>query len=87
MLVIVVSSFGGGDGDDGGGGNGGTRSGLQTPGKSKQQGTQRKVYVVKPGDSLSAIAAKVGIPVERIQQLNPGLDQFTLQSGDRVKLR
>jgi LysM repeat protein len=43
--------------------------------------------VVKPGDTLSVIADKIGISVEQLQRLNPHIDQFSLQSGDRVKLR
>ena len=41
----------------------------------------------KQGDTFSEISHKVGISVETLQQLNPHIDQFTLQSGDRVKLR
>jgi LysM repeat protein len=84
LMVVVVTSLGGG----GGSGkspahNGGQR---QSTAKAKKQ-SARKTYVVKPGDSLSVIADKVGISVEQLQRLNPHIDQFSLQSGDRVKLR
>jgi LysM repeat protein len=45
------------------------------------------VYVVKEGDTLGGIAETTGVPVERLQELNPGLDQFQLTKGQRIKLR
>jgi LysM repeat protein len=76
--VILLSTVGGGRSDQ----QGDRGSARATTGKP-----QRRVYVVKPGDTLSLIAQKVGVSVERLQRLNPDLDQFSLQSGDRVKLR
>jgi LysM repeat protein len=84
LLVIVVSSLGGGGGS---GGNATRTIGRTKSSKTAANGSQRKVYVVKPGDTFSRIAHKVGIPVDRLQTLNPKIDQFSLQSGDRVKLR
>jgi LysM repeat protein len=84
LLVVIVSSLGGG----GGSGDHATRTiGRPQSPKPIPNGSQRKIYVVKPGDTLSLIAHKVGIPVDRLQTLNPNIDQFSLQSGDRVKLR
>jgi LysM repeat protein len=79
LIVIASAGGGGGSGSSQAKGNGG-------PAKSHKD-SHRKVYVVKPGDTFSEIAQKVGISVEKLQQLNPHIDQFTLQSGDRVKLR
>jgi LysM repeat protein len=45
------------------------------------------VYVVKQGDTLAGIAETTGVPVARLQELNPGLDQFSLVAGQRIKLR
>ena len=81
VVAIVVASAGGG----GGSGNSQAQNGG-SPGKAQKQ-SHRKVYVVKPGDTFSGIAQKVGISVDKLQRLNPHIDQFTLQSGDRVKLR
>jgi LysM repeat protein len=84
LLVIVVSSLGG----NGGSGQGTVSSGNGTRNaKSQSNESKRKIYVVKPGDTLSAIANKVGSSIENLQRLNPRLDQFSLHSGDRVKLR
>jgi LysM repeat protein len=47
---------------------------------------RRGLYVVKPGDNLTAIAEKTGVPLEQIQRLNPSLDAQTLSVGQRLKL-
>jgi LysM repeat protein len=83
VVVIVASSLGGG-----GSGKGASNPGSTTrSAASKSSERRRKIYVVKPGDTLSAIANKVGSSIEDLQRLNPRLDQFSLHSGDRVKLR
>jgi LysM repeat protein len=45
------------------------------------------VYVVKSGDTLGSIAEKTGVPVEKLQELNPELDPQALVSGQKIKLR
>jgi LysM repeat protein len=45
------------------------------------------VYTVKTGDTLASISVKVGVPVEKLQQLNPDLDPQALVSGQKIKLR
>jgi LysM repeat protein len=47
---------------------------------------RRRTYTVKGGDTLSSIAVKTGVSLERIQALNPKLDSQSLQTGQRVKL-
>ena len=44
-------------------------------------------YVVKSGDTLSAIAAKTGVGLAAIEALNPGVNPSSLQTGQRLKLR
>jgi LysM repeat protein len=44
-------------------------------------------YTVQPGDNLTTIAAKTGIPVLTLEQLNQSLDPNSLQTGQRLKLR
>jgi LysM repeat protein len=44
-------------------------------------------YVVRPGDTLSGISARTGVPVATLQRLNEGLDSRTLRTGQHVKLR
>lgn len=45
------------------------------------------VYVVKPGDSLSTISSKTGVPVPTLEKLNPRVDPGALQTGQRLRLR
>src|SRR4051812_834415 len=47
----------------------------------------KRVYVVQDGDTLGSIAEKTGVSVEKLQELNPSLDQFSLQTGQRIKIR
>ena len=51
------------------------------------QNNPPKFYVVQPGDSLSLIAEKTGVSLERLQQLNPDIDPQLLPSGVKLRLR
>ena len=43
---------------------------------------KRKYYVVQPGDTFGGIAQKEGIPIARLEKLNPKLDtQLLPQKG------
>ena len=55
--------------------------------RNRNQGGPPKVYIVQPGDTLTGIAVETGVSIERIQQLNPGLDPQILNSGQRLRLR
>jgi LysM repeat protein len=44
-------------------------------------------YTVKTGDTLAGIAESVGVPIERLQELNPELDPQALVSGQKIKLK
>jgi len=84
LMVVVVASLAGGDGSDSPASRG---DGQQRAAKESKQ-SERKNYVVKPGDCcLSQIAQKTGIDVDVLVQLNPNLDPQAIHSGDRVKLR
>jgi LysM repeat protein len=48
---------------------------------------QPAFYVVKAGDSLSAIAARTGVSVGTIEALNPRINPNVLQAGQRLRLR
>lgn len=47
----------------------------------------RAAYVVRSGDTLSAIALKTGVPVATLESLNPGINPAALQTGQHLKLR
>jgi LysM repeat protein len=55
--------------------------------RSGASGRGPAIYTVKTGDNLPGIANKTGLTVERIQELNPALDPYGLQSGQKIKLR
>lgn len=86
-IVVVAGSLGG---EEGGAGNGGpasrttTADGAQGGGK---KGKAPRFYVVQNGDTLTSIARKTGVSVDRIEALNPGVDPQILVSGEKLKLR
>jgi LysM repeat protein len=47
----------------------------------------KRYYVVQSGDTLGSISEKVGVSVEKLQELNPDLDQFSLVAGQKIKIR
>jgi len=86
-LYVVVNATTDGDG---------SREGSATPAasatasptkKGKKTRKQRRIYVVKPGDTPSSIAEKTNVPLSTIQELNPELDDQTLSVGQKIKLR
>ena len=81
IFVIVGNNTGSDDG-----GKGGAKTDKKD-GSNQKPKTKKKVYVIKEGDTLTAISASTGIPVEKIQELNPDLDPQTLISGQSLKLR
>jgi LysM repeat protein len=46
----------------------------------------RRTYTVRPGDVLSVIAGDNGLTVERLEELNPGVDAQSLTPGQKLKL-
>jgi LysM repeat protein len=46
-----------------------------------------RYYRVRPGDTLTAVAAKTGISVVRLLHLNPKLQPTALFIGERIRLR
>jgi LysM repeat protein len=64
-----------------------SKSGSERSTSGKRRASKRRrTYTVKAGDTLSSIAVKTGVSLERIQELNPELDSQSLQTGQRVKL-
>lgn len=48
---------------------------------------QRRFATVQTGDTLDAIAIRHDTTVERLLELNPGLDTTNLQIGQRIRVR
>ena len=98
-LLLIVASAGGGDEEPS---NGSATQQeqrdleLAKEKRRREKSAERKegqgklpqdVYVVKTGDTLGSIAEKTGIPVEKLNELNPELDPQALVSGQKIKLR
>jgi LysM repeat protein len=66
---------------------GGTGATTHTAPKVSHAPAKPAVYVVRAGDTLDAIAAKVGVPVKRLLRLNPKLSPTALFIGEKVHLR
>ncbi|HEX8688908.1 MAG TPA: LysM domain-containing protein [Solirubrobacterales bacterium] len=83
LVAVIASSVGDGGkgGRSGGAGSGQVRQGGDGEGKAP------KAYVVQNGDTLTSIANETGVPVSRIEELNPGVDPQILVSGEKLKLR
>ena len=46
-----------------------------------------KTYTVQVGDTFGGIADKTGVPLERLQELNPAVDAHAMTVGQKLKLR
>jgi LysM repeat protein len=81
-IIAIAGSVGGGDSDGVGGSKNGSGAAHETPAKRIPA-----TYEVKSGDTLIAIAHRMGIPVARILELNPEVDPQILVAGEQLKLR
>jgi LysM repeat protein len=59
---------------------------TKTTSSKGSKSKHRRTYLVKSGDTLSAISIKTGVPLATIERLNPKLDADTLHAGQRVRL-
>lgn len=98
FFVVVTGSAVEGDGNDGGDTAGETRErerANERDGGSEDTGTTEtttrrrapRTYTIKAGDTLGAISEQTGVPLERLQELNPELDPQAMVAGQRIKLR
>lgn len=55
--------------------------------KSTKTGSSDKTYTVQVGDTLGGIADKTGVPLERIEELNPDVDPHTMNAGQEIRLK
>jgi spore germination protein YaaH len=59
----------------------------QSVGRRHGKFAKAKFYTVQPGDTLSTISVKTGIPVPTLESLNPTVNPNALQTGQRLRLR
>ena len=63
-----------------------TTTGETQTGTSTTPQSERKTYTVRPGDTLASIAEQTGVPVEELEELNPGVDSNSLSIGQEIRL-
>jgi LysM repeat protein len=82
VLIVAIASSLSSDSDS-------SRQGRQGGGQqtAKRHKTKAATYVVKSGDTLTAIAHRTGVPVAQILALNPEVDPQILIAGQTLKLR
>jgi LysM repeat protein len=83
-IVVIGGGFGGDSSDSGEHGHSSKRAAHRAAGG--KQGVPA-TYVIKSGDTLLAIAHRIGVPVARIQALNPQVDPQILIAGEELKLK
>ena len=96
-LLVVVSSSNSGDSDNNPSasekekdrdlGASTKKSKRKARASSANGNLPTKSYTVKSGDTLQSISEKTGIPVEKLQELNPQIDPQQLTTGQKIKLR
>jgi LysM repeat protein len=84
LVVVFATSLGGGSGG-GVGGQGRVARHASQSGESKRP--VPAAYLVKSGDTLTSIAHRTGVPVARIERLNPETDPQILIAGEKLKLK
>lgn len=96
FVVIVGGSGGTDDGSPTRDGDTAAETSTETGERSAEEGTQTerseadrgpRFYRVQVGDTLGGIADKTGVPLERIEELNPNVDPQAMTAGQRIKLR
>jgi LysM repeat protein len=100
-VVLAFVSIVGGSGGNGGGSSSSastttttTTSKASTPKTTTAKTTTKQAtsgsnasYTVQVGDTLGGIADKTGVPLDRIQTLNPNVDPHAMTAGQKIKLK
>ena len=60
------------------------RPDVERPGVSA---VQPRFHVVAGGETLASVAARYGVEVDQILDLNPGIDPVSLAVGSRIRVR
>jgi LysM domain len=84
---LVVANSTGSDGDGGDSANRTVEPRPREEGRQERRRPQRTFYRVRLNDTLGLIAEQTGVPVERLEALNPELDPQNLIVGQQIRLR
>ena len=82
VFAVVTTSL-----NDDSSGSPATTSTSTTRARTTTTVSKRRTYVVKSGDTLGAISVRVGVPVDKLLQLNPKVDPQSLRAGQKLRLR
>lgn len=58
----------------------------ETPRKARTRSARATGYAVRSGDTLASIAEKFGTTVDRLMELNPGVDPTALRVGMPIRV-
>jgi len=88
LFLVIASSDTSDESDNASRNSDGQGGQISTVGDTTTEpSVSRTFYTVKTGDTLAAIAETIGVPVTRLQELNPELDPQALVSGQKIRLR
>src|SRR5436190_20570235 len=63
-----------------------TKTTTRTKAKKKAaKGVAAKTYTIQTGDTLGSIEAKTGVPLSRIEELNPNVDPHAMTTGQQIR--
>jgi LysM repeat protein len=62
-------------------------AGSKTSTTKAASGGGSSTYTVQINDTLGGIADKTGVPLSRIQELNPNVDPHAMTAGQKIKLK
>ena len=87
VALFVVVTGGGDSGEEEATGGHPAATATATP-KPKAKGEKKttKTYTVRPGDTPSAIAERLDVPVSELLDANPDVDPNSLTVGEKLKL-
>lgn len=80
LFLLVSETLSGGDDGDG------RERAARHEQKREEPSIKGDTYVVLPGDTLTGIAAKAGIPLAKLERRNPDIDPATLNAGQQINL-
>ncbi len=87
-FILAMAILGGAfDSGDSGSSNGNRSGDNGSQGAERPKRKVPAVYVVESGDTLIGIAQETGVPVGRIEALNPEVDPQILGTGEELKLK
>jgi LysM repeat protein len=86
-LAMVSGSGTTGSSPSPGNGTQTSKTSASTTGVSTTTKRVRRTYTVKVGDTLGGIAVKTGVPLTKLQELNPSVDPHAMTAGQKIRLR